>query len=106
MNATRHALLLARCGLAAAGLSATALLAQQDPPAPTFTNVSVHDPSVVRDGSSYYVFGSHMASASTTDLMNVLITTSNYRMVSVALNALGVQHEPGDEPFPVMPRSQ
>jgi len=43
---------------------------------------------------------------STTDLMNVLITTSNYRMVSVALNALGVQHEPGDEPFPVMPRSQ
>lgn len=37
---------------------------------PTFTNVTVHDPSVVRDGSTYYVFGSHMASASTTDLMH------------------------------------
>ncbi len=37
---------------------------------PTFSNVTVHDPSVVRDGSSYYVFGSHMASASTTDLMH------------------------------------
>lgn len=37
---------------------------------PTFANVTVHDPSVVRDGSTYYVFGSHMASASTTDLMH------------------------------------
>ncbi len=37
---------------------------------PTFANVTVHDPSVVRDGSTYYVFGSHMASASTMDLMH------------------------------------
>ncbi len=62
--------LIVRCCLAAVGLSAPALRAQQDPPAPTFTNVTVHDPSVVRNGSTYYVFGSHMASASTTDLMN------------------------------------
>jgi len=27
---------------------------------PTFANVTVHDPSVVRDGSTYYVFGSHL----------------------------------------------
>jgi arabinan endo-1,5-alpha-L-arabinosidase len=37
---------------------------------PTFTNVTVHDPSVVRVDASYYVFGSHLASASTPDLMH------------------------------------
>ncbi|MDR7298897.1 arabinan endo-1,5-alpha-L-arabinosidase [Pelomonas aquatica] len=36
----------------------------------TFSNASVHDPSIVRDGSTYYVFGSHLAAAKTTDLMN------------------------------------
>jgi beta-xylosidase len=55
-------------------ISAGSLRAQGTP---TFTNVSVHDPSVVRVGSTYYVFGSHLASASTTDLMNwTQITTS------------------------------
>jgi len=41
-------------------------------PAPTvsFTNASVHDPSVIRVDGSYYVFGSHLAAAKTTDLMN------------------------------------
>ncbi|PTX90642.1 hypothetical protein DB354_18405 [Opitutus sp. ER46] len=38
---------------------------------PAFTlNATVHDPSVVREGDAYYVFGSHLASARTTDLMN------------------------------------
>src|SRR4051812_19857088 len=32
--------------------------------------------------------------------INALITASNYRMVSMALNALGVQIDPGDERFP------
>ena len=36
---------------------------------PTFAEVTVHDPSVVRDGESFYVFGSHLASAKTKDLM-------------------------------------
>lgn len=54
-------------GLAAALLAVVRLAAQ---PAPTFANVTVHDPSVVRDGSTYYVFGSHLASASSTDLMH------------------------------------
>lgn len=36
----------------------------------TFGNASVHDPSIVRDGSTYYVFGSHLAAAKTTDLMS------------------------------------
>ena len=35
-----------------------------------FTNVAVHDPSVVRADGSFYVFGSHLAAARTTDLMN------------------------------------
>jgi arabinan endo-1,5-alpha-L-arabinosidase len=38
-------------------------------PIPTFANVTVHDPSVVRVGSSFYVFGSHLASARTDDWM-------------------------------------
>lgn len=33
-------------------------------------NVSVHDPSIVKDGDTYYVFGSHMAWAKSTDLQN------------------------------------
>lgn len=40
----------------------------------------------------------------TTMMMNVIITAANYRMVSVALNALGVQLDPGDEKFPALPR--
>jgi len=38
-----------------------------------------------------------------TMIINALITASNYRMVSMALNALGVQIDPGDERFPKIP---
>jgi hypothetical protein len=31
---------------------------------------SVHDPSVIKTGDTWYVFGSHLAAAKTTDLMN------------------------------------
>lgn len=38
---------------------------------PQFThNVSVHDPSVVKLDDTYYIFGSHLAAAKSTDLMN------------------------------------
>lgn len=37
---------------------------------PTFKEVSVHDPSVVKAGDTYYVFGSHLASAKSEDLMS------------------------------------
>jgi arabinan endo-1,5-alpha-L-arabinosidase len=37
--------------------------------APVFQDVSVHDPSVLRVGDSWYVFGSHLAAAKTTDLL-------------------------------------
>ena len=40
------------------------------PPVITFANASVHDPSVIKVGAEYYVFGSHLAAAKTTDLMN------------------------------------
>jgi alkylhydroperoxidase family enzyme len=36
----------------------------------------------------------------TTSLMNVVVTVANYRMVSMALNAIGVQLDTGDEGFP------
>jgi beta-xylosidase len=36
---------------------------------PAFTDVTVHDPSVVRAGAHFYVFGSHLASARTFDGM-------------------------------------
>src|SRR6187402_2776437 len=35
-----------------------------------FANASVHDPSVIKVDGDYYVFGSHLAVAKTTDLMN------------------------------------
>lgn len=37
---------------------------------PTFTEVSVHDPSIIKDGDAFYTFGSHLAAAKTKDLMN------------------------------------
>jgi 4-carboxymuconolactone decarboxylase len=37
-------------------------------------------------------------------MMDVVVTASNYRMVSTALNALGVQMEPADERFPPVVR--
>jgi arabinan endo-1,5-alpha-L-arabinosidase len=36
----------------------------------TFSNVSVHDPSIVRVDGTNYIFGSHLAAAKTTDMMN------------------------------------
>ncbi|MFP4283144.1 MAG: glycoside hydrolase family 43 protein [Opitutales bacterium] len=46
--------------------SAVSLAAQS----PSFSNVSVHDPSVIKVGERYYVYGSHGASAWTEDLMH------------------------------------
>lgn len=37
--------------------------------APVFENVSVHDPSIIPAEGQYYVFGSHLAAAKTTDFM-------------------------------------
>lgn len=37
---------------------------------PMFTNASVHDPSVLFADGTFYVYGSHLGSAKSTDLMN------------------------------------
>lgn len=37
---------------------------------PQFTEASVHDPSVIKVDETFYVFGSHLASAKTNDFMN------------------------------------
>lgn len=55
--------------LAASALSAGFAYALPDPPAPTFRNVTVHDPSVIRVNGVFYIFGSHMAAARSSDLM-------------------------------------
>lgn len=36
----------------------------------SFREVSVHDPSVVEEDGTYYIFGSHLAAAKSSDLMN------------------------------------
>ncbi|WP_062529879.1 LamG-like jellyroll fold domain-containing protein [Demequina rhizosphaerae] len=40
------------------------------PPTPAFADVTVHDPSIVTSGDEVWIFGSHGASAYTTDLMS------------------------------------
>ena len=42
------------------------------------SRVSVHDPSVIKDGSTYYVFGSHIDAAKSTDLQNWRTFTNGY----------------------------
>lgn len=46
--------------------------------APIFQDVSVHDPSIIKDGDTYYVFGSHIEAAKSTDLMNWTRFTNGY----------------------------
>ena len=40
--------------------------------------VSVHDPSIVKDGDTYYVFGSHIEAAKSTDLQSWTKFTNGY----------------------------
>ena len=69
-------LLLAACGGGGGGGSAPPpvvpppVVPPPVTPAITFNNASVHDPSIIKVGTEYYVFGSHLAAAKSTDLMN------------------------------------
>lgn len=45
-------------------------LAADKPVMYPFVNASVHDPSLIEVDGTYYVFGSHLAAAKTTDFMN------------------------------------
>src|SRR5215210_1134173 len=42
-----------------------------------FANVTVHDPSVIKAGRTYYVFGSHLAAARSDDLIHWTQVSSN-----------------------------
>jgi arabinan endo-1,5-alpha-L-arabinosidase len=59
----------------------------QDPQgeAPVFQNVSVHDPSIIQDGGTYYVFGSHIDAAKSTDLLAWTRFTNGYSTPGNAL---------------------
>lgn len=46
----------------------------------SYSRVSVHDPSVIYDNGTYYIFGTHMAWAKSTDLMN-------WEMIQTNINA-------------------
>jgi arabinan endo-1,5-alpha-L-arabinosidase len=56
--------------LYAASLIAANAFAQAGYAPVSFQNASVHDPSIIKAGGTYYVFGSHLASAKSTDLMH------------------------------------
>lgn len=45
---------------------------------PDFQDVSVHDPSIIKEGDTYYVFGSHIEAAKSTDLKNWTHFTNGY----------------------------
>ncbi len=50
---------------------APAAKAAEEPQIPSFRDVSVHDPSIIRaDDGTYYIYGSHMAAAKSVDLIN------------------------------------
>jgi len=40
------------------------------PEVPPLSSASVHDPSIIKAGDLYYVFGSHLAAAKSSDLRN------------------------------------
>lgn len=44
-----------------------------------FSDVSVHDPSVIQVDGTYYIFGSHLAAAKSTDLMNWTLIDSDVK---------------------------
>ncbi|WP_062388408.1 glycoside hydrolase family 43 protein [Demequina iriomotensis] len=72
MTRTRAAAAAATLAAATLALSACSASSGGLPEleAPTFAEVTVHDPSVVTSGEEIWVFGSHAASAYTTDLMS------------------------------------
>lgn len=76
----------------AMGLALTGLHMQLPADAAAGTRVSVHDPSIVKDGSTYYVFGSHIEAAKSTNLRdwtrfsNGYATTNNVEFGSLSQN--------------------
>ena len=51
----------------------------------SFSEVTVHDPSVIKVGDTWYVFGSHLAGAKTDDLMNWTLIDSDVKPDNVII---------------------
>ena len=45
----------------------------------SINRVSVHDPSIIKDNGKYYVFGSHLATAKSADLINWTLMSGDYQ---------------------------
>jgi len=52
---------------------------------PEFANVSVHDPCIIKVGDTYYIFGTHIEAAKSTDLMKWTKFTNGYKTPGNAL---------------------
>lgn len=52
---------------------------------PAFSDVTVHDPSVIKVDGTWYVFGSHLAGAKTDDLMNWTLIDSDVKPDNVII---------------------
>lgn len=52
---------------------------------PKFKNVSVHDPSIFKEGDTYYIFGTHIEAAKSKDLMTWDRFTNGYSTPNNAL---------------------
>jgi len=71
-----------------------------DPPAPKFSSASVHDPSVFPAGENeFYVIGSHLATAKTTDFMQ-------WQQVTRDWNSKPNMYYPEDNPNPAVQTMQ
>ena len=70
MPLTRYSGLRRATAAALFSLAASIGLGGPTPAIPTFSNVTVHDPSAIRTNGELYVFGSHLASARTADLLH------------------------------------
>ena len=65
--------------MATSGAQFTSLGSLKVDAAPNISRVSVHDPSIFEDNGKYYVFGSHIATAASTDLMNWTQVSTDYQ---------------------------
>ena len=58
--------------------------------------VAVHDPSIFKDGGYYYIFGSHMSAAKSSDLKNWEMIADNYMKTNPVYGQI---YEVADEAF-------
>ena len=65
-------------GLALMMTAGSAAAANRDLPVPRFRDAVVHDPSVIRaEDGTWYIFGSHMAAARSSDLIQWTMISSD-----------------------------